>query len=60
MTIIIEKITPTSEFHPAVGRTYIIELSNGERFPITDDELMEKYSPDARLDWEKDLFTRSW
>ena len=60
MTTIITKLTATSEFHPAVGRTYIIELSNGERFPITTDELMERYSPDAELDWEKVLLKKSW
>ena len=42
----VTKITPTSEFNPAVGKTYIVELSNGERFPISADALLSRYCYD--------------
>ncbi len=43
----ITKLTPTSEIHPALGKIFIIELSNGERSPITADELMGAYCYDS-------------
>lgn len=55
----ITKLTATSQFNPAVGKTYIMELSNGERFEVTDDELMERFSPDEVLDW-KIIIGESW
>lgn len=42
----ITKLTPTSTIHPAVGRIFIIELSNGERFETNADELMGSYCYD--------------
>jgi len=42
----ITKLTPTSTFNPATGRTFIIELSNGERFITDSEELLDKYCYD--------------
>jgi hypothetical protein len=42
-TTTITKLTPTSNYHPAVGRMFIIELSNGERFEVSTEELIGKY-----------------
>jgi hypothetical protein len=43
MTTSITKLTPTNEVHPAVGRIFIIELSNGERFKVSADELINSF-----------------
>jgi hypothetical protein len=43
----ITKLTPTSTIHPAVGRIFVIELSNGERFETNADALMGTYCYDA-------------
>jgi hypothetical protein len=43
MTTSITKLTPTTEYHPAVGRIFIIELSNGERFRVSADELINSF-----------------
>jgi|688.fasta_scaffold1274340_2 hypothetical protein len=43
----ITKLTPTSQIHPAVGKIFIIELSNGERFETNADELMDAYCYDS-------------
>jgi len=43
----ITNLTPTSQVHPALGRIFIIELSNGERFHIDADALMGAYCYDA-------------
>jgi hypothetical protein len=43
MTTSITKLTPTNEYHPAVGRIFIIELSNGERFRVSADELINSF-----------------
>lgn len=44
----ITKLTKTNlPLHPAVGFTYIIELSNGERFQTNSDELMGTFCYDT-------------
>lgn len=47
MTTTITNLTPTSQIHPALGRIFIIELSNGERFQTDADALMGAYCYDA-------------
>jgi hypothetical protein len=47
MTTTITKLTPTTDIHPALGRIFIIELSNGERFQVSADELINSYCYDA-------------
>jgi len=42
----ITKLTPTRFIHPAVGRIFDIELSNGETFETNADELMGRYCYD--------------
>jgi hypothetical protein len=51
----ITKLTPTPEYNPAVGRIFIIELSNGERFETNYEDLVSAYcySPDFGYDDEK-------
>jgi hypothetical protein len=51
MTTSITKLTPTTEVHPAVGRIFIIELSNGERFRVSADELINSYCYMEAEDW---------
>lgn len=46
MTTTITKLTPTPTFHPAVGRFFIIELSNGERFETNAETLLGAYCYD--------------
>ena len=43
----ITNLISTSTIHPAVGRIFIIELSNGERFETNADALMGTYCYDA-------------
>jgi hypothetical protein len=43
----ITNLTPTSQVHPAVGRIFMIELSNGESFQTDADALMGTYCYDA-------------
>jgi hypothetical protein len=50
LTTTITKLTPTSDYHPAVGRMFIIELSNGERFEVSTEELIGKYCYDGKYD----------
>ena len=52
-TTTITKLTPTSNYHPAVGRMFIIELSNGERFEVNTEELIDKYCYNNGYDDEK-------
>lgn len=42
----ITNLIPTSQVHPAVGRIFTIELSNGERFQTNADKLMSLYCYD--------------
>jgi hypothetical protein len=50
LTTTITKLTPTSDYHPAVGRMFIIELSNGERFEVSTEEFIDKYCYDGKYD----------
>ena len=52
MSTTITKLTPTG-YHPALGRIFIIELSNGERFQVSADELINSYCYDGKYDDEK-------
>ena len=52
LTTTITKLTPTSDYHPAVGRMFIIELSNGERFEVSTEELIGKYCYMGTEDWK--------
>lgn len=49
----ITKLTPTSNYCPAMGRTYVIELSNGERFETNTEELINSYCYEGKYDDEK-------
>jgi len=42
----ITKLTPTTEIHPALGKIFIIELSNGERFQMYAEEFINMYCYD--------------
>jgi len=48
----ITKLTPTSNYCPATGRAYIMELSNGERFEVSTEELIGKYCYMGTEDWK--------
>ena len=37
------KIKTTNNFHPALGKLFIIKLSNGKRFEIYSEELISKF-----------------
>jgi hypothetical protein len=39
----ITKIKTTNQFHPALGKLFIIKLSNGKRFEIYSEELISKF-----------------
>jgi len=47
LTTTITKLIPTPQIHSALGRIFIIELSNGERFQTDADALMGIYCYDA-------------
>lgn len=53
-------ITPISEYHPAVGYTYLITLSDNSSVKITDDELMEKYPKFRGLPTIGALIGKTW
>jgi hypothetical protein len=53
LTTTITKLTSTSDYCPAMGRTFIIELSNGERFKVTTEELINSYCYEEKYDNEK-------
>lgn len=50
LTTTITKLTPTSDYCPAMGRTFIIELSSGERFKTNTEELINSYCYDEGYD----------
>jgi hypothetical protein len=52
LTTIITKLKPTSDYCPATGKTFIIELSNGELFKVSTEELIGKYCYTGTEDWK--------
>ena len=47
------KIKTTNNFHPALGKLFIIKLSNGKRFEIYSEELISKFCYNDGYDDDK-------